>query len=158
MHNYGPGQTHSFYELTRVSGPQELAETALTRASTTCITLTRLCSGHEVRGAACLEPTSTGPKTEFMKGHYYLNSVLTGNVPAERDARLPLRAGHPGVHALPGVRASAARGRGAAASSPEDLGLRPWLGDWESGAATERRAAVPPLRVYECLCRPRAGR
>lgn len=130
MHNYGPGQTHSFYELTLGSGPQELAETALTRAQYDLYYANKALSGLKFAEAACLEPTFDRAKTEFMKGHYYLNSVLTGNVPAERDVLFHVARA---TRAFTRCQVYARQLREAVeppASSPEDLGLRPWLGDW----------------------------
>jgi len=130
MHNYGPGQTHSFYELTLGAGAQELAETALTRAQYDLYYANKALSGLDFAEAAALEPTFDRAKTEYMKGHYYLNSVLTGNVPAERDALFSFSRSTRAFTRCQVYARQLCEAVAPPASRPEDLGLKAWFGDW----------------------------
>ena len=130
LHNYGPGQTYSFYQLTLASSPVGVAQAALSRAQLDLYYANTALARLTYVEAAPVEQTFDKAKTEYFKGHYYLNAVLAGRVTKHRESishyakatraftRCQVYAKQVGEAIAPPP------------SRPEDLGLRPWLGDW----------------------------
>ena len=130
LHNYAPGQTYSFYELKLASSPRGVAEAALGRARYDLYYANTGLAKLTYAEAAPLEGAFDKAKTEYFKGHYYLNAVLAGRVSGERESvshyakatraftrcQVYAKQVHEAIVPPP--------------SKPEDLGLRPWLGEW----------------------------
>jgi hypothetical protein len=130
LHNYGPRQTYSFYELKLAAGPRAVAKAALSRAQNDLYYANTAIAGLTFVEAAVLEAAFDIAKTEYFKGHYYLNAVLAGRVTGDRES---VRHYAKATRAFTRCQVYAHQVCEAIApppSRPEDLGLEPWRGAW----------------------------
>jgi len=130
LHNYRPGQTYSFYELRLRSSPRTLAEAALDRARYDLYDANSALSGLNYLESAPLEGILDTAKTEYLKGQYYLNAVLSGRVEAQRESVAQLAKATRAFTRCQVYARQLCETIVSPPSKPEDLGLKPWLGDW----------------------------
>jgi hypothetical protein len=134
LHNYGPGQTYAFYELKLAGSPQAVAQAAQTRAQTDLYYANAAIGALDYLEAAPLEGTFDKAKTEYFKGHYYLNGVLAGRVTGDRDSVAALAKATRCYTRCQVYARTVCDAIRPPASRPEDLGLMPWMGssgDWD---------------------------
>ena len=80
--------------------------------------------------AAPLEAAFDEAKTEYFKGHYYLNGVLSGRVTRDRESLYDLARATRAYTRCQVYAKQVCEAIDPPPSRPEHLGLRPWLGDW----------------------------
>jgi hypothetical protein len=129
LHNYGPGQTYSFFELRLASDPAAVAQAALTRAQTDLYYANTAMGALSYLEAAPLESPFDKAKTEYFKGHYFLNSVLCGRIADEREAVFSLARATRAYTRCQVYAKQVSEAITPPPSRPEHLGLRPWMGD-----------------------------
>jgi hypothetical protein len=130
LHNYGPGQTYSFYELRLAANPTAVAQAALARAQTDLHYANTAMGKLNYLEAAPLEAAFDKAKTEYFKGHYYLNGVLSGRVNRDRGLLYDLARATRAYTRCQVYAKQVCEAIDPPPSRPEHLGLRPWLGDW----------------------------
>jgi hypothetical protein len=107
-----------------------VAKAALSRAQNDLYYANTAIAGLTFVEAAALEAAFDIAKTEYFKGHYYLNAVLAGRVTGDREsvhhyAKATRAFTRCQVYAHQVCEAIAPP-----PSRPEDLGLEPWRGAW----------------------------
>jgi hypothetical protein len=130
LHNYGPGQTYSFYELRLAADPTAVAEAALERAQTDLYYANTAMGKLNYLEAAPLEAAFNKAKTEYFKGHYYLNGVLSGRITGDRESLYDLARATRAYTRCQVYAKQVCEAIDPPPSRPEHLGLKPWLGDW----------------------------
>ena len=130
LHHYGPGQTHSFYELRLASSPGGVAEAALGRARYDLYYANTALARLKYAEAAPLEETFEKAKTEYLKGHYYLNAVLAGRITTARESVSHYAKATRAFTRCQVYAKQVLETIFPPPSKPEDLGLERWLGEW----------------------------
>ena len=130
LHNYGLGQTYSFYELKLAASPQAVAEATLARAQYDLYDANSTIGRLTYLEAAPLEATFDKAKTEWFKGHYYLNSVLAGRISDDRESVAAFAKATRAFTRCQIYAHSVCDAVTSPPSRPEHLGLEPWLGAW----------------------------
>jgi hypothetical protein len=134
LHNYGPGQTYAFYELKLAGSPEAVAQAAQIRAQTDLYYANTAIGALDYLEAAPLEGTFDKAKTEYFKGHYYLNGVLAGRVTSDRDSVAALAKATRCYTRCQVYAQTVCDAVKPPPRRPEDLGLMPWMGtsgDWD---------------------------
>ena len=129
-HNYGPGQTYAFYQLKLAGSPQAVAQAALHRARYDLHYANSALGRLTYLEAAPLEATFDKAKTECFKGHYYLNGVLAGRVRGDRECITALAKATRCYTRCQVYAQTVCDAIAPPPSGPQQLGLRPWLGEW----------------------------
>ena len=130
LHNYGPGQTYSFYELQLAENPTAVAQAALLRAQTDLYYANTAMGKLNFLEAGPLEAAFDKAKTEYFKGHYYLNGVLSGRVTRDRESLYDLARATRAYTRCQVYAKQVCEAIDPPPNRPEHLGLRPWLGGW----------------------------
>lgn len=130
LHNYGPGQTYSFFEVKLASGPREVAEAAQRTAQYDLYYANRALAKAGATDAVHFAPLFEKAKTEYFKAHYYLYDVDAGRVAEGRQAVYSYAKATRAFTRCQVYAQQVCESFAAPPSRPEDLGLRPWLGSW----------------------------
>ena len=130
LHNYGPGQTYSFYELQLASSPAAVAQAALARARNDLYYANTAMAKLTYLETAPLEATFDKAKIEYFKGHYHLNGVLAGRVTEKRESIFGLSKATRAFTRCQVYAKQVCEAIAPPPARPEHLGLSPWLGDW----------------------------